>query len=75
MCVTDVEDYAGGLNTITIPAGLMYKQFTINITDDNIVECSETFNVAIGSVNGSRVTVASTNHTEVLIVDNDSKCE
>lgn len=74
-CVADVEDYTGGLRTITIPAGSLYNTFTVDITDDNSVECSNTFNVGIVSVNGSRVVVGGTNNTEVFIVDNDSKCK
>ena len=70
-CVADVEDYAGGLRTITIPAGLMYNTFTVDITDDSSVECSNTFNVGIVSVNGSRVVVGGANNTEVFIMDND----
>ena len=72
-CVADVEDYAGGLRTITIPAGSLYNTFTVDITDDSSVECSNTFNVGIVSVNGSRVVVGGANNTEVFIMDNDGK--
>lgn len=73
--VSDVEDYTGGLRTITIPAGLLYDTFTVDITDDDSVECSDMFDVGIVSVNGSRVVVGGANNTEVSIMDNDSKCK
>ena len=61
------------MSTITIPAGLMYKRFTINTVDDSIVECSESFNVTIVSVTDSGVTIGNVDNIEVVIVDNDSK--
>ena len=72
MCV-DVEDYVGGMHTIAIPVGIITESFIINITDNNIVECRESFNVTIVSVTGSGVTIGNIDNTEVIILDNDGK--
>ena len=61
------------MRTITISAGEIAQSFTLNITDDKIVESSESLNVVITSVIGSGVTIGNTNNTEVIITDNDSK--
>ena len=68
-----LEDYVGGTGTITIQAGETVQPFTLNVTDDKIVECSESLNVVITSVTGSGVTIGNINNTEVIIVDNDGK--
>ena len=68
-----VEDYVGGMRTITVPAGMITQSFIVNITDDNIVECSESLNVTITSVTGSGVTIGNANNTKVIITDDDSK--
>ena len=51
----------------------MSKQFTINITDDSIVGCSESLSVSIVSVIGNTVIIGNVNKSEVVIMDNDSK--
>ena len=45
----------------------------INIADDNIVECSESFNLRIVSVSDGGVITGSVNSTEVIIMDSDGK--
>ena len=69
----DGEDYNGSMEMITIPPGVMTQSFAISITDDNLVECVETFIVRILSVTTCGVTVGSVNNTQVRIIDDDSK--
>lgn len=69
----DVQDYVGGMRAITIPPGVMTQSFIINVTDDNVVECSESFNVSIISVTGHGVTIGSVSNIEVILIDNDGK--
>ena len=68
-----LEDYIGGMKTITIPIDATMQSFTMNITDDNIVECPESFNVAIVSVTGNGVTTGNVDNVEVTILDDDGK--
>ena len=60
--------------TVTIPANLISRSFTINIIDDNIAECDETFTLTLsvpsspcGLVSGS------VNTSVVMIRDNDGR--
>ena len=67
----DKEDYDGAIQTIVIPAGVVMQTFTINIVDNNIVECNETFNVTMVSVTTCGVTIGSISNSEVMITDDD----
>ena len=58
---------------VNVPAGVMMQSFTVAISDDDIVECDETFIVTITSVTTCGVTVGSNNMSEVTITDDDSK--
>ena len=58
---------------ITVPAGVMTHSFTISITDNDIVECVETFTVTMSSVTTCGVTIGSDSSTEVRITDDDGK--
>ena len=49
------------------------QPLTINILDNNIVECNEMFNVAMVSVNTCGVTIGSDRIGEVMIRDDDGK--
>ena len=69
----DGEDYSGIMRMITISPGVMTRSITISITDDNLVECVETFTVRILSVTTCGVTVGSVRNAEVRIIDDDSK--
>ena len=69
--LTDTDDYTGGSRVISVPAGVMTQSFTIDIADDNIVECIETFDVTISSVTTCGVTIGSVSDTEVRITDDD----
>ena len=63
--ITDGEDYIMDSTTISIAAGEMSKSFTINIINDKITECDETFKLTLISVCG--VVSGITNVTEVTI--------
>ena len=49
------------------------QPFTINIIDNDIVECNETFNVTMMSVTTCGVTIGSNRISEVIIRDDDGK--
>lgn len=65
------EDYNGGRITVIIPAGALSHLFAINITNDNIAECNETFSLAMKSVSLCGVAIGSDNTSEVVIIDDD----
>ena len=69
----DGQDYTGGTRVVNVPAGVMMQSFTVAISDNDIVECDETFIVTIMSVTTCGVTIGSNNMTEVTITDDDSK--
>ena len=56
---------------ITVPAGTLFQNFMINITDDDIVEYNETFSVFIENVSTCGVTIGNGNTTDIIIIDND----
>ena len=54
---------------VTINAGTTMQQFTINITDDNIIECTEAFTLSIeGTWCGLN---SSEGRARVIIIDDD----
>ena len=56
---------------VTINAGTMRQQFTINITDDDIIECTEAFSLSIeGTWCGLN---SSEGRAQVIIIDDDGK--
>ena len=61
------------MRLVDVPAGVMTQSFTMNIVDNDIVECNETFNVTISSVTTCGVTIGDNNRSEVIITDDDSK--
>ena len=68
------NDYNPGPNTVTILAGAAMRDFTfsVTITNDNIREMSETFNLIIDPSslpNG----VTSSNNVTVTILDQDGE--
>ena len=68
------EDYNGSPITVNVPAGVtMQSLSTINIIDNNIVECDEMFNVTMLSVTTCGVTIGSNRISEVMITDDDGK--
>ena len=49
------------------------QPFMISIINDNIVECNETFNATIISVDTCTVKIGSARNSEVMIRDDDGK--
>ena len=70
--ITDGEDYIMDSTTISVAAGKMSKSFTINIINDKITECDETFTLIL-SVPACGVVSGITNMTEVIIKHGDGK--
>ena len=68
-----MEDYDGTIKDIIIPPGVTMQTLKINVVNNNIVECHETFNVTIVSVTTCGVTIGSNNNSEVMITDDDGK--
>lgn len=66
------HDY-NNVTNITVPAGKITYSLTINIFDDDIAECNETFNVKIVSIKSCGFTMGSSDSSIVKIKDNDSK--
>ena len=67
-------DYGSGPYSITFPAGETSIQFDVSINDDNIVEASEEFSLAIQSKSlPATVTRTNPGQTTITILDNDSK--
>ena len=58
---------------INFPARRVMQSFTVNIIDDDVVECIKTFNVRILSIESCGFTIGSNNTGEVKIIDNDSR--
>ena len=51
----------------------MVQQFTVNITNDNIIECTETFNLSV-SIDKTLCGLSSSNSSaQVSIIDDDGK--
>ena len=69
----DEEDHSEGAIIITVPACTVSQLFIINITDDNIAECNESFSVNIQSVSAYGPVIGSTNTTEVIVIDDDGE--
>ena len=61
------------MRVVDVPDGVMTQSFTIDIVDNDNVECDESFIVTIISVTTCGVTIGDNNRTEVIITDDDSK--
>ena len=67
-------DYNAGLYNVTFPAGDVSVMFNVSITDDNILEMVEKFNLTITSTSlPSRIFSDDIEQTTVFITDNDGK--
>ena len=65
-----MEDYNV---TVDVPAGVLSQSFTIDVTDDDIVECDEIFIVIIEPVATCEIAIGNLTTSEVTIIDNDGK--
>lgn len=71
--VIDKEDYNQSMATITVLAGKSVQSLTVDIFNDNIVECFEIFNVIILPIKSCGFAIGSNSISLVMIKDNDSK--
>ena len=71
--LTDVEDYNGTRITVDVPAGVLTQSFTIDIIDNDVVECDEVFSVTIESVITCGVTTGDVISSNVTIMDDDGE--
>ena len=56
-----------------VSPGTMMHQFTINIINDNIIECNETFSLSISTMGAWCGLNNDGGTTEVTIIDDDGK--
>ena len=68
-----MQDYNGTRITFDVPAGVLTQSFTINIIDNDVVECFEVFSVTIESVTTCGVTIGDIISSNVTIMDNDGE--
>ena len=71
--LTDGEDYNGGRMIVNISAGVLTQSFTIDIIDNDVVECDEVFRVTIESVTTCGVTTGDVISSNVTIMDDDGE--
>lgn len=64
-------DYGGPNGSLSFARGETSKRFTVSITDDDLAEGSETFNLALSDATGAGL--GSPNTAVVTIVDNDKQ--
>ena len=69
----DIGDYNEGRITVNVPAGVLTQSFTIDIIDDDVVECDEVFSVTIETVTTCGVTTGDVISSNVTIMDDDSE--
>ena len=70
---TDVEDYNGTNIIVEVSAGVLTQSFTIDIIDDDVVECDEVFSVTIESITTCGVTTGDVISSNVTIMDDDGE--
>jgi len=67
-------DYNAGSYIVTFSAKDVRTTFNISITDDNILEMTEEFNLTIISISPSvRIFSGNIQEANVIIIDNDGK--
>ena len=72
--VTDGEDYRRDTTRVTIPANNTSTSVTINIINDDISECNESFKLMLDIPSSTcGVVIGNNDIAEVVIKDNDSK--
>ena len=68
------NDYTSGPYNVTFPAGSTSVSFDVNVTNDDILESNETFNLnIISSSVPDQVIIGNPKQSTVTIVDYDSK--
>ena len=67
-------DYGSGRHSVTFPAGVTRVSFNINITDDDLFEGPEAFNLAfVSSSLPSNVLLGYPTRATVTIVDDEER--
>lgn len=66
------EDYNQQSVAVTIPPGSMMKHYTINIINDDIIECIEAFTLSIMDT-WCGVNTDDNSNAQVIIIDDDGK--
>ena len=69
--ITDADDYIGGMVTFDIPAGVATQSFTIDVVDDNVIECDERFKITLLFATICNIAIGNDSNSEVIITDND----
>ena len=69
--VTDIIDYIGGIITINVPAEITAQSFTIDIVDNDLVDCGKRFNITIESATVCTVATGNESSSEVIIIDHN----
>ena len=69
--VTDIIDYIGGMITVDVPAGITAQPFTIDIVDNDLVDCVKRFNITIVSTTLCTVATGNESSSEVIIIDHN----
>ena len=67
------SDYQKRNIIVEVPARTLSQLFTVNITNDVIVEYTEMFNVEINSVSTCAITIGGCNRSEINIIDDDGE--
>ena len=68
---TDASDFNEGIISINVSARVMTQSFMIDVFDDNIVECTDSFNITIVSTSICTVAIGINNNSKIIITDND----
>ena len=68
------DDYVSGRYAVTFPAGATTMQFNVSISDDDILEHNETFQLTIdSSLVPPGSSIADPEQTTVVIINDDCK--
>ena len=70
---TGTSDFNGNTKTATLSAGRNSRSLSIPINNDDMVECTESFNVQLLAASVCGITVGSAHDVQVMIRDDDSK--
>ena len=71
---TEGLDFNFGPRNILFPAGVTRITFNVTIVEDNMLEHDESFSVSVDPlILPNRVTIGSSGHTVVTIIDDESK--
>ena len=71
---TEGLDFSLDSYNILFPAGVTRVAFNVTIIEDNILELNETFAISADPLTlPNKVTIGSSSHTTVTIIDDDSE--